>query len=456
MTNNSRLSEVFYIGSDPRASEVLNIIDTGTTVFEENTNITPIRAFEADKYRGYVPWGDDNQRPYDIIKLIRKDEVMSQNQLFNVQVGYSGGLKFTRRDDSPIEEGTVYDFFKYNRPARYLIQQVSDMKHFMFTISVIILSNDGKSIVQIRHKEACYCRFETCNPKTGRIENVFFANWEKSKPKEEEIEVLPLLDVDNPLFDLEERLAKQTKLRKFAILNAFPSVGNTYYSFPPYCAIFNSGWYDIKQMIPGGKKAKFKNGLAVKYKVEVHPKYKDEIMKAENITDPEKVAARWKKEQQNIRDFLHGIENSGKTWITGFYVDMKGNEQSYVKIENINKEKEGGDWIEDTEEASNMMCYAQGIHPSIIGATPGKTKGSFSGSDKRELFTMKQSMEKPYHDILLEPYNIIREFNRKSEKDWNDVKIYIPLLMLTTLDKGKDAVETVPNQADPDTEPSKK
>lgn len=135
---------------------------------------------------------------------------------------------------------------------------------------------------------------------------------------------------------------------------------------------------------------------------------------------------------------------------------MKGNEQSYVKIENINKEKEGGDWIEDTEEASNMMCYAQGIHPALIGATPGKTKGSFSGSDKRELFTMKQSMEKPYHDILLEPYNIICEFNRKSEKGWNDVKIFIPLLMLTTLDKGKDAVETVPNQADPDPEPSKK
>lgn len=26
-----------------------------------------------------------------------------------------------------------------------------------------------------------------------------FANWEKSRPTEEEIEVIPLLDVDNPL-----------------------------------------------------------------------------------------------------------------------------------------------------------------------------------------------------------------------------------------------------------------
>lgn len=453
--NNSRLSDVFYLGSNPRAAGVLNVIDTGTTVFEENTNITPVKVFDEKKYRGYVPWGDDNQRPYEIMKLIRKDEVMSQNQLFNVQVGYSGGLKFCRRDDTPIESGPVYDFFKYNRPARYLIQQVSDMKHYMFTISVIILSKDGKSIVQLRHKEACYCRFETCNPKNGRIENVFFANWEKSGVRAEDIEVIPLLDVDNPIGDLEERMATGTNSRKFAILNTFPSVGNTYYAFPPYCAIFNSGWYDIKQMIPGGKKAKFSNGLAVKYKVEVHPKYKEEIMRAENITDPEKVAARWKKEQQNIRDFLHGIENSGKTWITGFYVDTKGNEQSYVKIEKVNNEKEGGDWIEDTEEASNMMCYAQGIHPSIIGATPGKTKGSFSGSDKRELFTMKQSMEKPYHDILLEPYYIIREYNKKAEKDWENVKVYIPLLMLTTLDKGKDAVETVPADTDPDTKPVK-
>ena len=68
---------------------------------------------------------------------------------------------------------------------------------------------------------------------------------------------------------------------------------------------------------------------------------------------------------------------------------------------------------------------------------------------------MKQSMEKPYHDILLEPYYIIREYNKKSEKDWENVKVYIPLLMLTTLDKGKDAVETVPADTDPDTKPVK-
>ena len=123
-------------------------------------------------------------------------------------------------------------------------------------------------------------------------------------------------------------------------------------------------------------------------------------------------------------------------------VDPQGKEQSFVKITCVDKSKQGGDWIEDSEEASNMLCYGQGIHPSLIGATPGKTKGSFSGSDKRELFTMKQSMEIPFHDLFLEQYFVIQEFNAKHDKAWNDVVFDIPIIMLTTLDKGTDAIQT--------------
>ena len=83
-----------------------------------------------------------------------------------------------------------------------------------------------------------------------------------------------------------------------------------------------------------------------------------------------------------------------------------------------------------------MICYADNIHPSLIGATPGKSNNSFSGSVQRELFTMKQALEKPYHDILLEPLHVIKEYNQ-----WGDFTYDVPVITLTTLDKGKDAEE---------------
>ena len=109
----------------------------------------------------------------------------------------------------------------------------------------------------------------------------------------------------------------------------------------------------------------------------------------------------------------------------------------------VNNNPEGGDFIEDTEEASNMGYYAQGVHPSLIGATPGKTKGSFSGRDQRELFTMKQSLDVVIRQILMEPYFVIRYFN-----GWLKTKFDIPVIMLTTLDKKTDAKESTTNTND--------
>ena len=440
---------MFVISSG--GGEILEVMDVGSTVFEENTDVNPIKPGGEWPYRGYVPWGDDNLRPYEILKLIRKDEVMSQNQFFNILTCYSGGIKVKDiATGKNVKSGAVFDFFRRNRPVRFFLEQISDMKHFFFTVAVIILSKDGKRIVQLRHKEASYCRFETCNPDNGRIEHVFFANWEKNV-NTSEIEVIPLLDPVDPLGDLDVRMGRETNEkgekimspdRKFAILTSFPIAGNKYYPFVPFWAIFNSGWFDIKQMIPVGKKSKFKNSLAVRWLVEINPKYKEAIFEEEKITDPMKRMERWKKERQNIKDFMMGIENEGKVWITGYYVNPRGEEQPYVKITRVDKSKEGGDWIEDSEEASNMLCYGQGIHPSLIGATPGKTKGSFSGSDKRELFTMKQAMEIPFHDLMQETYFIIQEYNKVEDPAWGNVEFDIPIVMLTTLDKGTDAKTT--------------
>lgn len=441
MRNSDNYFEV-EIGLDGR--KALEVINEGRNVFDTD-DIYPQKMPESGSLRGFVPWGDTNLRPNEILELIRKDEVMSSNMFFNIQAAYSNGLYYTKKDGGEVTDTEILDFFKYNRPTKYLFEQQTDMKHFFWTVSVLILSGDGNKIVKLRHKDVLYSRLETCNPETGAIEHVFYGNWEKGAPLKVAREELEVLDMDDPLGDLMVRMGKLPKedgstntpstTRKFAMLNRIPITGNKYYPFPYYWSFFNSGWYDIKQMIPTGKKAKFKNGLVLRYQVEINVKYWDMLCETENITDPLKKTERIMLEKDNIKLFLSGMENAGKVWFSGFWVDPMGKENSMVKINLINNTKEGGDWIEDIEEGASMACYAQGNHPSMIGATPGKSSSNMNGSNIRELFTMKQGLEKASKDILLEPYFVIKHYN-----EW-DIEFDIPFMMLTTLDKKTDAKE---------------
>ena len=58
-------------------------------VFKEEHDIAPI--FISDKMK-YIPWGGDNQMPYNIINLIESDETLSTCQMFNAEVCYGSGL----------------------------------------------------------------------------------------------------------------------------------------------------------------------------------------------------------------------------------------------------------------------------------------------------------------------------------------------------------------------------
>ena len=438
-----RNPEVYEVEINKESQKAVDKLNAAVTVFDTD-NLLPLRLPDAPTLRGFVPWGDSNLRPNEILELIRKDEVMSSNMYFNIQAAYSNGLTYNKADGTPTDNKEVIEFFKYNRASKYLFEQQTDIKHFFFSVSVLILSGDGTKIVKLRHKDALYCRFETCNPETGAIEHIFFGNWELGYPKAEKREDLELLDCDDPLGDLMVRMGKipddsgktrkPTTTRKFAMVNKIPIPGNKYYPFPYYWSIFNSGWYDIKQLIPVAKKANFTNGLVIKYQVEIDSKYWDILCEKENISDPEKQAARVILEKENIKTFLSGVTNAGKVWFTGFYTDPNGVEHSMIKIKVVNNSKEGGDYIADVEEGASMACYAQGNHPSMIGATPGKSSSNMNGSNIRELFTMKQGLEKAVKDILLEPYFVIKNYN-----GWEDVEFDIPFMMLTTLDKKTDA-----------------
>ena len=401
--------------------------NSGKEVFREDSDTVP--TIINDRH-SYMPWGADNLMPYTILDMIERDETLSTCQMFNAEICYGNGLRFDTSKCSEIVREEVDAFCSDNNIPAYFLGVCQDLKHFAFTVSVIILSKDGKKIVDIIRKEACYCRFSP--REKGKRQFVYYGNWRESL-SEKDIEIIPLLDVHNPLRNLKD-LVEKTNERKFAILTEIPAPDHTYYPIPYYASLFRGKWYDIKQLIGLAKESKLKNSAPIKYLIEISKTYWTEIFKSEHITDPVKQQERVKQGKQEILDFLTGVENSGKAWFSTFYRDVKGQEYSDVKITKVETDKEGGDWSTDIIEAINMICFTMRVHSNLVGSVPGKTQSNNSGSDKRELYTIAQALQKPYHDLLFAVSNPIIPSN-----GWTRCSVDAPFIQLSTLDENRDA-----------------
>ena len=110
----------------------------------------------------------------------------------------------------------------------------------------------------------------------------------------------------------------------------------------------------------------------------------------------------------------------------------------------VDTSKAGNEYNDDVAEASNVLAYSDNVHPNLAGATPGKSQMNNSGSDKRELFTMKQALETMPHDMMMTVHNTVIHFNDWQEKVYPDV----PMIILTTLDKNTDAKQTTTNNGE--------
>ena len=85
-----------------------------SAVFKEDVDIVPVII---DDTLSYVPWGGDNNMPFDILKLIEDDETLSTCQMFNAVV-------FVQRDMSAVQKigggevGGVMRFGRFKRKGR--------------------------------------------------------------------------------------------------------------------------------------------------------------------------------------------------------------------------------------------------------------------------------------------------------------------------------------------------
>lgn len=398
-------------------------------VFREDQKIIPSTI---DKNVKYMPWGSDNRLPYNILDLVEADETLATCQIVNAEFLYGSGLTYHLDKCSREVRADAEKWIEENPIESYFLGACQDIKLFGFAVSVIILSKDRKRICRLIRKEACYCRFAPVD-ESGRSKYVVYANF-RTTVTPTKYEKIELLDPDAPLLDLRERMAGGSTCCKYAILTKIPTVDSTYYPIPHYGALFKGKWYDIKRLIALAKEAKLRNSAPIKYHIEVSEKYWFNIWRNEGITDRVKQRERMIREKENMLNFLTRAENSGKVLFSQFYVTPDGKEQSDIRITKIDSGTEGGDYATDIQEAVNMVCFTMRVHSNLVGSVPGKAQTNNSGSDKRELYTISQAIQKPYRDVMFGVHKLIIAFN-----GWRGAVPCCPFIQLTTLDEHTDA-----------------
>ncbi len=156
-------------GFEARAAFTVN----SATVFREDVDVVPTIV---DDTLSYVPWGGDNQMPFDLLALVEKDETLATCQCFNAEVCYGSGLRYDTCIATANVRNEVEDFLLDNDLAAYFLGVSQDFKHFGFAVSVLILNEDGTKVVRSLRKEACYCRFAPADAE-GKIPSVLRRIW---------------------------------------------------------------------------------------------------------------------------------------------------------------------------------------------------------------------------------------------------------------------------------------
>ena len=435
-TNDIDLSGIDFFSVEFFSNTGVVFTSQASSVFREDSTVSPLTVDDNVKI---MPWGVDNQMPYNIINLIEKDETVSTCQEFQSEVCYGSGLQYDCSKASESVADEVEEFLLDNSMPSYFLGVAKDFKYFGFAVTLIILDRQMKRIVRFVRKEACYCRFAVVD-ESGKIPYIVYGQWRNRIP--EKYEKIPLLDMDAPWTDLKNRIRENKEATKFAVVSKIPTVDSTYYPIPPYAALFKGKWYDIKQNIGIAKDAKLRNSSVLKYHIEVSQKYWEKLIRDSGSSDKKKWQEIVNRAKREMVDYLTGAENSGKAIFSEFYVSPDGREQPQVKITRIDTSKEGGDWASDIQEAINMICFTMRVHSNLVGSVPGKSQSNNSGSDKRELYTIAHALQKPYHDILFNVHKIIIRFN-----GWKGVEPKCPFVQLTTLDEHKDAKEVSPDNA---------
>lgn len=395
-----------------------------------------------DKYT-VAPWGADNTLPQHVLGKMDQAEIVGSNANFNWQVAFGLGPKLVKlvRDVNnnrivdywELDEGKEFDWFEQNDIPLFMMETLTDLSYFANAFPVLVFDKSFKNIQGVRHREATFSRWAV-NAKTGEIEKMLYSSkW--GTYSVDDITAYNVIDEYNAIADLKFYKCKKEKTVCYPVY--MPSPGRPYYSYPSWYSIFRSGWFDQIASIPSLKKAIIKHQLGVKFIIYISPRFFEAQEKLNGVAEEDLKARKELRDKlvSQINATLAGEENAGKTIVATKEMIPAGNgasEEKMISIETI-KSDISSEYLDDYETGANVISYAMGVHPSLVGAVPGKNSNSLSGSNIREIFLMKQALTFPMIDRAMRIFSVVRKFN-----GWDkDVRVVVPEYIFTTLDQNK-------------------
>lgn len=307
-------------------------------------------------------------------------------------------------------------------------------------------------IVGLGHRNALTCRLERHDEQhVSRhiyLSNAWLNIFERHE-NEYKIDALPAIDPMRPCDDLTRSVrafrnssrrqmdsgVKQdiySRPTRFIMPVSYYTAGRCYYPVPSYWAIYND-IYQFASTIIRDRAVRKQNENMFGRIIYVHSEYLDRLVNQINNqrTDEEKRQIK-DNEIRKIKRFLSDKLNNGQTFAACTFIGRDGKDHDAFRVETVPYNTKNAAEADKTEiiDISSIILFALECHPDLIGSTPGGTSRS-GGTYQREMLQIKEYKSAPTQNLLLEVYNLVRDFNGLDEHLFWKVE----QKTLTTLDR---------------------
>ena len=415
---------------------------------ERHTEIRP----EETATGKIAKWGDDNQYPQNFMKTLKKNGAGGSSYRFLKATHYGQGFQLYREDSTddgkrdrvmvPLSsQQTINDFFRRTKMPRIWTELITDLETFNLAFPEFILSNDFTEIVSLRRLQTAKMRYERINEKTGLIENAYFChNWKSSTSHDSEyVKKIPIVDSYWSGEEIRE-YCKKKKIHKFTIPIFYPLIDETYYPEPDHHSVYRNGWMDVTNAIPEYKKHFSEQRLNVDKMVYISEEYftrtyGDDWQKFK-IEEKNKIRQQL---ADDIDDYLAGNKNAGKSIQSTVFKDREGKWVKGIEVVAIESGNvTDGQGILDASAGNSEIMSAIGTDPNLMGVgIPGGKLGGEGGSNKREAFSILNSLFKTKRETTLDVWRMTRDYNGWDPNLEGDFAV----TELTTLDKNPTGTE---------------
>jgi hypothetical protein len=396
---------------------------TVTNSTKKSKNTTPLREDDSVSTSWAQWYADDNNLfPQKTLDKIKADpELFSFIDKF-VQTLYSGGLVYGKwvNDSGKRIFERAYDleietWLEDTNISLFLQEAFLDAKTFYNAWSELIYDGLGAKkgkIISLSVQDASFCRWGKQNSKGIKNQTFVSANWDIDQGGKDAKPYYTL----NPYFKPYDELIEVAKDVVYYPLIIPGLPGSVYYQRAPWMGLLDGKIIELSNLIIDFKTYYLKNGMSLKYHVEVDEgyfitKYGEKEWKTAKSERKKQII------QSEIDEFnkaMTGIERTGKTIMSVMKNDPRLQQYSTWKITQLKPETVSNEYTNDMNQNTLIKLRALGLDPSLIGSISGQSGniGGGSGSNSRVAWNIHSVANKTLQDIILAPLNsIIKRVN---------------------------------------------